>query len=111
GAGKFASVPGQIDPQTQKPTLLPVSAAVSGVTILLTTGLFDVDRFNNLLPGWTDGSADIEGLAFLPVDTSAFQFAPDDMYAVSSNGAIYSVTNYEFNDSAQLHLLNIVTNN
>jgi hypothetical protein len=111
GAGKFASVPGQIDPQTQKPTLLPVSAAVSGVTITLTNALFDVDRFNNLLPGWTDGSADIEGLAFLPVDTSAFQFAPDDMYAVSSNGAIYSVTNYEFNDSAQLHLLNIVTNN
>src|SRR6476646_4414957 len=68
---------------------VPKSAFLSViVTITLKNALFGT--FTSL-PGWTDGSSSIEGLAFLPRDTSAFQFVPDDMYAVSSNGAIYSV--------------------
>lgn len=51
-------------------------------------------------------SSTIEGIAFLPNLTGGFE---DDMYAVSNGGGLYSVTNYQSDDFAELHLLNLFT--
>jgi hypothetical protein len=62
------------------------------------------------LTGWTDAEgafdgASIEAIAFLP----GGGFAEDRMYAASSGGGIYEVTNYEFDYGAQLNLLGLYT--
>lgn len=84
---------------------------------------FNANNFSSNLRGWTDGgsgfffgtgffgNAQIQGLAFLPSASSSIPFnnAADDMFAVSDVGAIYRVTNFQSRNSAQLNLLNIVT--
>lgn len=109
-----------------------VTAVVTGSRVKLAHAQFNTNfnfnNFSNNLRGWTDGGSgffffgtgtgtfgngSIEGLAFLPSASSSIPFntSADDMFAVSDVGAIYRVTNYEFDDSAQLELLNIVTDN
>ena len=89
-----------------------VTATVEGNAVKLTGAKFSqlvnlgLKTDSSSFSGFTFSST-IEGIAFLPnLTPGAFQ---DDMYAVSSGGGLYSVSNYQSDDGAELHLLNLFT--
>jgi hypothetical protein len=103
-----ASIPGRTI--VGYPTASPVTATIVNGTVNLKGAQFSTDFANAISLGLrTDGAGTIGGLAFLPNSTNTQFNGGDDLYAVSSTGALYKVNDYSEDNGATLQLLNVFT--
>lgn len=105
----FAGLKTDIVEENNTPPTRDITATANGTRVTIKNS--NIVNASGLT-GWTDAEgaftfsgATIEAIAFLP----GGGFAPDRMYAASSGGGIYEVTNYESDYGAQMNLLGLYT--